>query len=92
MTSYEYFAAPEHTLSELAAFACGDNSLVAFNIHRKKMTRILELTGWDDRIIREELFDFKKSQRDNHKLRSAASALTARFNRIIETLKKGARA
>ncbi|MCQ2368736.1 MAG: hypothetical protein MJ109_07000 [Kiritimatiellae bacterium] len=89
MTSYEYFAAPEHTLSDLAAFACGDNTLVAFNIHRKKMTRILELTGWNDRLIREELFAFKKSQRGDHKLRSAASALTARFNRIIESLEKG---
>lgn len=89
MNQYEFFAAPERTLSELAAFACSDNSIKAFNIHRDKMTKILELNGWDDRIIREALCEFKASRREEHNLRCPASALTARLNRIIKSLEKG---
>ncbi|MCQ2367707.1 MAG: hypothetical protein MJ109_01665 [Kiritimatiellae bacterium] len=91
MTSYEFFASPERTLEELAAIACSDSSHVAANIHRKKMTRILELTGWDDRIIREALYAFNRSRLTDSGLRCAASVLTARFNKIIKALEKGER-
>ena len=89
MKDYDYYCSPERTLSELAAEVTGDRSLKARNIHNARIREILSLTGWDDRLVREELFDFAKSCASGPNLKDPAKALTKRFNAILASLRKG---
>ena len=88
--NYTDFYSPALTLSELAAIVCGDKSRKARNIHNDKMRQIMKRTGWDDRLIREELFDFYKSLKCTGPVLFPAKVLTKRLNTILAALKGGA--
>ena len=88
--NYTDFYSPERTLAELAASVCGDTSLKARNIHNDKMRQIMKRTGWDDRLIREELFDFHRSMANGCPVLCPAKVLSQRLNTILAALKGGA--